>query len=145
MRIWDIIDQLQPGVEITQRVDTPVRFASPTSSFTLSVAGLILATASAFWLPIPRQAAVVSATTQARNAPATTPPLSFFGNQVSDEGVAEQDNELLDKIELAQNQTRPDDILRLDILEANQQESLKQPPAFTRSQVSSILKKRRVG
>jgi hypothetical protein len=144
MRIWDIIDKTQPGIEITQLTGTPVKFPSPSSKFKLAVAGLVLATASAFWLPIPKQAALVSATTNARSAP-VTPELSFFGISVPAEAASDQENELLDKIEVARSQTRPANVLRLDILEANQQDSLKQKPTLTRSQVSGILKKRRVG
>jgi len=141
MRIWDIVDKLQPGVEITQPTGKPVKFPSPVTTFTLSVAGFVLATASAFWLPVPRQLAIESATNYERSAP--SPHLSFFGVPFS--GLSDQNGELLDKIEIARGQTRSADALRLDVLEANQQESLKQAPSFSRSQISAIVKKRRVG
>lgn len=143
MRIWDIVDKLQPGVEITQPTGKPVKFPSPVTTFTLSVAGLVLATASAFWLPVPRQLAIESATNHVRSAP--SPQLSFFGVPFSAEGLSDQNGELLDKIEIARGQTRSAHTLRLDVLEANQQESLKQAPSFSRSQISAIVKKRRVG
>jgi hypothetical protein len=141
MRIWDIVDKLQPGVEITQPTGKPVKFPSPVTTFTLSVAGFVLATASAFWLPVPRQLAIESATNYERSAP--SPQLSFFGVPFS--GLSDQNGELLDKIEIARGQTRSGHALRLDVLEANQQESLNQAPSFSRSQISAIVKKRRVG
>lgn len=49
MRIWDIIDRVEPGIEITEINEKPVSVAPGGVRFTLTIAaGLILAAGSTF-------------------------------------------------------------------------------------------------
>ena len=62
MRIWDIIDRVEPGLEITEVNERAVKFAPPGVKFTLTVAtSLILAAASTFCvgIPVPDRAATI--------------------------------------------------------------------------------------
>jgi hypothetical protein len=76
-RIWDIVDKIQPGVEITRINDNPVRIAKAGAKFMLSFgAGVILATTSAFCMPVPSQTFITSAAGEQRIADAfLRPPL----------------------------------------------------------------------
>jgi hypothetical protein len=64
MRIWDIIDRVEPGLEITEVNERAVKLAPAGVKFTLTVAtGLILAAAGTFCIDIPvpdRTATIVS-------------------------------------------------------------------------------------
>jgi len=145
-RTWDIIDKILPGVEITQLNERPVKFALPGSGFTLAVSAvMILATASAFCMPVPREAAIVSSIATDIKRSAEPPPLFSHIGEQSSHLTIDHENELLDKIELARTNVKSADALRLDVLELNQEESLKKSPSFNRAQIVGIVKKRRLG
>jgi hypothetical protein len=145
-RTWDIIDKILPGVEITQLNDRPVKFAAPGSGFNFGMSAVvILATASAFCMPIPRQGGIVSAVTVQSKSQAEPPPLLSGLGRESTNLTLDQENALLDKIEVARQNERSADTLRFDVLELNQEESLKKSPTLSHEQIVNIVRRRRSG
>lgn len=96
MRIWDIVDKIHPGVEITSRNEHPAKIATTrgTKFFALA-AGILLATTSAFCMPVPREGFVTSA--QHARGIVKTPPLEKF---FAGEGFsAQEEAQLLSKLD----------------------------------------------
>src|SRR5437870_3862400 len=85
-RIWDIVDQISPGFEVTRRTEKGVNLAAASKKVTLLVAAsLIIASATSFCISVPQMKAPIG---MQKKEPGSAPARTRVAGTAPDTAVA---------------------------------------------------------